>query len=156
MPLTELVYCVAVAFTLSSLSTGILALGKTKSHGDPNLGCRGADRHGWCNVLPKKPAHSCRMGRCTDANSLICSFSHCECDGHTVHKLSQQCLTADWPAPREGDSSRMRSEVSSDWLPSYVKATRPALEIFEMVECLPDRSHIWPSHWTPSAFCTMQ
>ena len=27
----------------------------------------------------------------------------CECDSHTVHKLSQQRLTADWLAPRESD-----------------------------------------------------
>jgi len=33
----------------------------------------------------------------------------CECDSHTVHKLSQQRLTADWLAPRESDSSRMDS-----------------------------------------------
>ena len=56
----------------------------------------------------------------------------CECDGHTVHNLSQRRLTADWLAPRESDYSRMHSTVSSDWLPTYIKATRPALEIFRM------------------------
>jgi len=30
---------------------------------------------------------------------LIYSIGHCECDSHTVHKLSQWCLTADWLAP---------------------------------------------------------
>jgi hypothetical protein len=44
---------------------------------------------------------------------LICSLSHCECDGYTVHKLSQQCLTADWLAPRESDCSRTHSKVSA-------------------------------------------
>ena len=53
----------------------------------------------------------------------------CECDGHTTRKISQQRLTADWLAPRESDCSLMRSKVSSDWLPSYIKATRPVLEI---------------------------
>ena len=53
-----------------------------------------------------------------------------ECDGHTVHKLSQRRLTADRLAPRETDSSRMHSKVSFDWLPSYIKATQPVLEIF--------------------------
>ena len=48
-------------------------------------------------------------------------------DGHTVHKLSQRRLTADLLAPRESDCSRMHSKVSSDWLPSYIKATRPVL-----------------------------
>jgi hypothetical protein len=49
-------------------------------------------------------------------------------DGHTVHKLSQRRLTAHWLAPRESDYSRMHSKVSSDWLPSYIKATRTVLE----------------------------
>jgi hypothetical protein len=51
-----------------------------------------------------------------------------------VHKLSQRCLTADWLAPRGSDCSRMHSEVSSDWLPSYIKATRPILEIFKWLD----------------------
>jgi hypothetical protein len=49
-----------------------------------------------------------------------------------LHKLSERRLTADWLAPRESDCSRLRSKVSSDWLPSYIKATRPVLEIFKM------------------------
>jgi len=32
----------------------ILALGKTRSCREPNLGCRDADRPAWCNVLPEK------------------------------------------------------------------------------------------------------
>jgi len=55
-----------------------------------------------------------------------------ECDGHTVLKLSQRRLTADWLIPRESDASRMHSKVYSDWLPSYIKAMRPVLEIFKM------------------------
>jgi hypothetical protein len=65
----------------------------------------------------------------------------CECDGHTVHKLSQRRLTAEWLAPQESDYSRMNSKVSSDWLPSYIKATRTVLEIFKMAEYFPDRPH---------------
>jgi hypothetical protein len=56
----------------------------------------------------------------------------CECNGHTVHKLSQRLLAADWLAPRESDCSRMHSMVSSDWLPSYIKATSAVLMIFKM------------------------
>jgi len=69
---------------------------------------------------------------------LICSLGHCECDGHTAHKLSQRRLTADWLAPWESDFSRMRSKVSSDWLPSYIKAKWPVLEIFKMAGYFPD------------------
>jgi len=32
----------------------------------------------------------------------------------------------------------MDSKVSSDWLPSYIKATRPILEIFKMTGYFPD------------------
>ena len=75
-------------------------------------------------MLCQKSLHeSCRMGRRTDADSLICLLGHCECDGHIVHKLSQRRLTADLLAPRDNDWSRMRSKVSPDWLPSYIKAT---------------------------------
>jgi hypothetical protein len=77
-------------------------------------------------------------GRRTDADSLICSLGHCECDGHAEHKLSQRRLTADLLAPRESDSSRKSSKVSSDWLPSSIKATRPVLEKFKMAGYIPD------------------
>ena len=56
----------------------------------------------------------------------------CECGGHTVHNLSQRCLTADRLAPQDSDCSRTRSKVSSIWLPGYIKPTRPVLEIFKM------------------------
>ena len=62
----------------------------------------------------------------------------CEYHGHTVHKLSQRRLTAYWLAPWESDCSRMHSKVSSDWLPSYIKATRTVLEIFKMAGYFPD------------------
>jgi len=39
---------------ITSLSTVILALGKTRSRREPNVGCRGPDRPGWCGALPKK------------------------------------------------------------------------------------------------------
>ena len=79
------------------------------------------------------------MGRRIDADSLICSLGHFEYDGHKVHKLSQRRLTADLLASRESDCSRMRSKVSSDWLPSYIKVTRPVLAIFKMAGYFLDR-----------------
>ena len=66
----------------------------------------------------------------------------CECDGHTVHKLSQRHLTANWLVPRDSECSWMRSKVSCDWLPSYIKATRPVLEIFEMAGYFPDSPRV--------------
>ena len=41
---------------ISSLSTANLALGKAISCREPNLCCRGADRPGRCDALPKKKA----------------------------------------------------------------------------------------------------
>jgi hypothetical protein len=72
----------------------------------------------------------CRMGRLAVVMKLICSLGDCESDSRTVRQLGQWRLTADWLAPRENDCSQMRSKVFSDWLPSYIKATRPVLEIF--------------------------
>jgi hypothetical protein len=116
---------------ISSLSKAILALQKARSRKEPSLGCRGADRPKWCGALPKESLHeSCILGRSIVVMKLVCSLGHCKCDGHTVHKLSERRLTADWLAPRESDCSRMHSKVSSEWLPSYIKA----LVILLMVE----------------------
>jgi hypothetical protein len=79
----------------------------------------------------------CRMARCIVVMKLIYLLGHCECDGHTVHKLSQRRLTADWLAPQESDCSRMHSKVSSDWLPSYFRVTWLVLEIFRMAGYFP-------------------
>jgi hypothetical protein len=94
--------------------------------------------------LPEKESlhDRCRMGRCIVMMKLICSLGHCECVGHTVHKLSQRCVTADWLAPRESGRSLMHSKVSSDWLSSYIKATWPVLEIFKAAGYFPDRPRI--------------
>ena len=70
----------------------------------------------------------------------LISLGHCERDSHTVHKRSQRRLTADWLAPLESDCSRMRRRVSCDWLPCYIKATRPVLELFKMDGYFPDSS----------------
>ena len=119
-------------------STTILDLEKDRSRREANLGCRMADRPGWCDVLPKSLHKSCRMDRHIVVMKLICSLGNFERDGHTVHMFSQRRLTADWLAPRESECSRMDSKVSSDWLPSYIKATRPVLEIFKMTGYFPD------------------
>ena len=78
------------------------------------------------------------MGRRNVVMKLICLLGHCECDGHTVNKLSQRHLTAEWLAPRDSDCWRMHSKVSSDWLPSYIKSTRPVLKSFKTARYFPD------------------
>jgi hypothetical protein len=93
-------------------------------------------------LCPKSLHESCRMGRRVVMMKLICLLGHSKYEGHTVHRLSQRCLTADWLAPRENACSRMHSKVSSDWLPSYIKVTRPVLEIFKMDGYFPDSPRI--------------
>jgi hypothetical protein len=78
------------------------------------------------------------MGRRMVVMKLICSLGDCECDGRTVHKFSQQRLTADLLAPRESACSQMHSKVSSEWLPSYITAMRSVIEIFKMDGYFPD------------------
>ena len=96
----------------------------------------------WC--FAKKSLHeSCRMGRRIVMMKLICLLDHCECDGHTVHKLSHLCLTADWLVPWESNCSRIHSKVFSDWLPSYIKPTWLVLEIFKMSGYIPDSPHTY-------------
>ena len=87
------------------------------------------------------------MGRRIVLMKLICSLGRCECDGNTVHRLSQRRLTADWLAPRKNDCSRMHSKVFSAWLPSYIKATQHVLEIFKMSGYFPDSPRMYAAFW---------
>ena len=48
------------------------------------------------------------------AKITIESEKICEYDSHTVYKLSQRRLTAEWLTPQESDHSQMRSKVSTD------------------------------------------
>jgi hypothetical protein len=73
------------------------------------------------------------------------------CNGHTVHKLSQWCFTANWLAPPESDCSWMYSKVS-DWLLSYIKAMWQVLEIFKMAGYFPDSPRMSNSR----AFCVTE
>jgi hypothetical protein len=120
----------------------ILALGKAKSHREPNVGCRGLTDLGDVMLCQKSLHECCRMGRRIDMMKLICSLSHCEYDGRTVHKLSPRHLTAGWLAPRESDCSQLHSKVS-DWLPNCIKATWLVFEIFKMARPFPNSHHIW-------------
>ena len=66
----------------------------------------------------------------------------CDCVGHTVHKLRQRGLTTDWLAPQVCECSRTDSKASSDWLPSYIEATRKVLEIFTLAGYFPEGPRI--------------
>ena len=75
------------------------------------------------------------------AKIIIESEVICECDSRTVHKLSQRRLSANWLAPWESDCSYTHSKVSSDWLPSYIKAMWSVLKILKLDGYFPARPH---------------
>jgi len=111
----------------------ILALGKARSHREPNLGCWGLTDLVDVMLCQKSLNKTCRMGRHIVVMKLICLVGHFECNGHTVHKLGQQHLTADCLAPQESDctvrspltgcqvTSRPRYQFSrySKWLDTF-------------------------------------
>jgi len=135
----------------SLFSKASLGLGKGRRHREPNLGCRGLTDLGDVMLCQKKSLHeNCRMGRHIVVMKLICSLCHCEWDGHTVHELSQRRLTTDWLAPRESDYLRMRSNVSSDWLPSYDRATSNGSEDIKNVRIVSVSSFIDKLLWNIS------
>jgi hypothetical protein len=80
---------------ISSLSTVILALDKVRSRMEPNLCCRGADRFGWCDALPEKPAWKLKTGQdhCHDEADLLARSLRMQWS-HSIN--GQQRLTADW------------------------------------------------------------
>ena len=133
--MTELVYCAAVAFTMTERADHLhhdnapahsttlvhVFFFLTKHHitqaCQPPYIPRLAPRDFW--LFPKLQSPLKR----SSVNATV-----------KLHKLSQQRLSAERLAPRESDCSRMRSKVSSDWVPNYIKATRPVLEIFKWLD----------------------
>jgi len=95
--LTDLVYCVTVAFTMTepvdqlhhdnvqahSTALGQIFLGGKVSH-HPGLSAPLQPRFG-----------SLRLLAFLKATIAVEREDICECDGHTLHKLSQRRLTAD-------------------------------------------------------------
>ena len=97
-----------------------------------------ASHHPGLSALLQPRFDSLRLPAFLKAKIVFEREEICEYDGHTANKVSEWRLTDDWLYPRESDCSRMRSKVSSDWLPSYIKATWPVLEIFKMAGYFPD------------------
>ena len=126
-----------------SFSTAILALGKTRSRREPKLDCKESDRPGWCDVLQKEACM--RAVEWAGALSWLNWSARSVIVNATVetHTLSQRRLTTDWLAPRESEWSRMHSKVSSDWLPGYIKAARPVLEVLKMARYFSEYSRMY-------------
>ena len=117
--------CVKVAFTYLHAFKGDFNFGKNQK----SRATKSVLHESLHESLHDSLHENSTMGTRIDANSRICLFGDCESDGHTVQKLSQRFLTAEWLAPRESYCSRTRNEVSSGWMPSYIKVTGRVLEI---------------------------
>jgi len=79
---------------------------------------------------------SCRMGRSIVKIKMLARSLWLR--RHTVHKLTERRRAAVWLGRRESVCSRINSKVSSDWLPSYIKAALTVLYIFEIDGYFPD------------------
>ena len=70
-----------------------------------------------------------------DTDSLLYSLSHFECDGHTIHMLTQLHL----PTPLNGMCSHVQIPVHSPWLPGYMDVAQTVLNILTMAGLFLDR-----------------
>ena len=77
-----------------------------------------------------------------DADSLLYSLSHFECDSHTVHMLTQQHLPPHWLVQWSRHCSRMRSPAPSSWLPGYMNPVPTNLVTLTVAGLFLDRPHI--------------
>jgi hypothetical protein len=154
MPLTELVYCVNVAFKLTE-RTDQLHHVKPPAHSTALMQDLMAKNHitQVCQTPVQPRFGSLRLLAFPKGEIAVEREEICECDDRSVHEVSQRRLTADWLAPRESDCSRMRSKVFSDWLRSYIKATRPVLEIFKMDGYFSVIPRILPAHGRSNGRC---
>jgi len=96
---------VIVAFTNLPPFKGDCSFGKRQESQGPKSGLYNGWQTWvmWCFAKIKSLHERFRMGNRIAVLKLICLFSQCDCDCHTLHKLSQRRLTAIWLVPRESD-----------------------------------------------------
>jgi len=97
--LTELVYCVTVAFTMTERADQ-LHHDNTLAHSTALVqaffgGGGKASHHPGLSALLHPRFGSLPLLAFPKAKITVASEEICECDAHTVHKLSQRRLTAD-------------------------------------------------------------
>ena len=74
-----------------------------------------------------------------DADSLLYLLSHFECDGQTVHILTQQCLLPPLTSTVSHHCSLMHVSVYSPWLPGYINVAQTILITLALARLFPDR-----------------
>jgi hypothetical protein len=104
MPLTELVYCVTVAFTMTEQADH-LHHHNAPAHSTALVQAVLAKHHitQVCQPPQQPTFGSLRLLAFPRAKSAVEREEICECYSHTVHKVSQRRLTADSLAPGESD-----------------------------------------------------
>ena len=86
-----------------------------------------------------------------DADSLLYSLSHFECNSYTVHMLTQQCLTPHWLVQWSRHCSHMGIPVHSPWLPGYIDVMQTIVVILTMAGLFPaDLVLILHNGWSDS------
>jgi len=94
MPLTRLVYCVTITFTVTKRADQ-LHHDAVPAHSTAPVQAFLAKHHHPGLSAPLQPRFaSLRLPAFPKANIAVESEEICECDGHTVHKFCQQGLTA--------------------------------------------------------------
>ena len=79
-----------------------------------------------------------------DADSLLYSLSHFECNGHTVHMLTQWHLPPPMTSTVKSSLFIHACSSSLTLVVSYFDVTQIVLIILTMARLFPDRPHIYP------------
>ena len=77
-----------------------------------------------------------------DADSLLYSFSHFECDDHTVHVLTKRRLTVALLVQQRQHCTHMCITGHSIWLPNYIDVAQTVFLILIMAGSFPDSPRI--------------
>ena len=78
-----------------------------------------------------------------DADSLLYLLNHFECNGHTMHMLTQWVYCPYWLVQWSHHCSHTRIPVHSPWLPGYIDVAQTILVILTMAGLFPDRPCIF-------------
>ena len=78
-----------------------------------------------------------------DADSLLYSLSHSECDGHTVHMLTLQNLLPPLTSTVMLSLFTHAHPVHSPWLPGFTGVAQTIFLILTVVGLFPDRLYIY-------------
>ena len=114
----------------------------------------------WCTSVwwscQSPAAHSCgllnqwnsfhggmlKLNAKSDADLSLYPLSHCECDCHTVHMLTQQRLPPPLTSTVKSSLFTHAHSSPSPWLPGYIDVVQTFLIILTIAGLFLDRPHI--------------